>query len=195
MLFCAYSNIFSRPQVDQWLPAEYSLVRGSITVQLTSCKTGLGSTKHVNLFEHIWNSVATNWPIITSRIDNLLLDLRSCTADLLLDWFGFNQTRKFEVNSTSAKQVKMLVVQWYFPLQSEWVFSGLVLLIAGRKHSNHGQAKEKVFNSHPPHYILKNILTYTTTLIMPGLLPLFDPRHGQKHFSVKVWMGKGRKAK
>ena len=195
MLFCAYSNIFSRPQVDQWLPAEYSLVRGSITVQLTSCKTGLGSTKHVNLFEHIWNSVATNWPIITSRIDNLLLDLRSCTADLLLDWFGFSQTRKFKVNSTSAKQVKMLVVQWYFPLQSEWVFSGLVLLIAGRKHSNHGQAKEKVFNSHPPHYILKNILTYTTTLIMPGLLPLFDPRHGQKHFSVKVWMGKGRKAK
>ena len=194
MLFCAYSNIFSRPQVDQWLPAEYSLVRGSITVQLTSCKTGLGSTKHVNLFEHIWNSVATNWPIITSRIDNLLLDLRSCTADLLLDWFGFNQTRKFEVNSTSAKQVKMLVVQWYFPLQSEWVFSGLVLLIAGRKHSNHGQAKEKVFYSHPSHYILKNTYLYN------------DLDHAWTHtwvrspawaefFLVKVWMGQGRKAK
>ena len=50
-----------------------------------------------------------------------------CTADLLFDWFGFNQTSKTVVHSTWAKQLnpnkitRRSVVQChYFPLV--WVF-------------------------------------------------------------------------
>ena len=45
-----------------------------------------------------------------------------CMADLLFDCFGFDQTSKTVVHSTSAKQLNpnkiniRSVVQWYFPL-------------------------------------------------------------------------------
>ena len=45
-----------------------------------------------------------------------------CTADLLFEWFRFDQTSKTGVHSTIAKHLKpkkinrMPVVQWYFPL-------------------------------------------------------------------------------
>ena len=53
-----------------------------------------------------------------------------CTADILLDCFGFDQTCKSLSNSTQTKQLnpsrsnRRSVVQWYFPLQSKLVFSG-----------------------------------------------------------------------
>ena len=52
-----------------------------------------------------------------------------CAADLLFEWFGFDQTYKSPSNSTQAKQLnpnqsnRRSVVQWYFPLWSKWVFS------------------------------------------------------------------------
>ena len=43
-----------------------------------------------------------------------------CTADLLFDLFGFDQTSKVDANSTKAKLIKTKntrsAVQWYFPL-------------------------------------------------------------------------------
>ena len=53
-----------------------------------------------------------------------------CTADLLFDWFGFDQTCKSLSNSTQAKQLnhnqsnRRSAIQWYFPLRSMRVFSG-----------------------------------------------------------------------
>ena len=52
-----------------------------------------------------------------------------CTADLVLDRLGFGQTSKSVYSFNSTKQLnpnqsnRRSAIQWYFPLQSEWVFS------------------------------------------------------------------------
>ena len=57
-----------------------------------------------------------------------------CMADLLFDWFGFDQTCKSLSNSTQAKQLNLnwsnrsSAIQWDFPLQSKWVFSGCIFV-------------------------------------------------------------------
>ena len=47
--------------------------------------------------------------------------LLHCMADLLFDWFGFNQSSKSVSNSTQAKQLKhrRSAVQWNFSLQTD----------------------------------------------------------------------------
>ena len=58
-----------------------------------------------------------------------------CMADLLFDWFGFDQTCKSQSNSTQAKQLnpnqsnRRSAIQWNFPLQSKWVFSGYLIIL------------------------------------------------------------------
>ena len=56
--------------------------------------------------------------------------LRKEKFTVQFDWFGFDQTCKCLSNSTQAKQLnpsqsnRRSAVQWYFLLQSKWVFSG-----------------------------------------------------------------------
>ena len=53
-----------------------------------------------------------------------------CTTDLLFDYFGFSSfayvelDRDFQVWSNPNQSNRRSVVQWYFPLQCKWVFSG-----------------------------------------------------------------------
>ena len=74
------------------------------------------------------------WPLcnwsIKSEITHLLRKGKfHCMVDLLFDWLGFGQTSKSVFSFNSTKQLnpnqsnRRSAVQWYFPLQSKWVFS------------------------------------------------------------------------
>ena len=120
---------------------------------LVSCLTRLDLTKEENmLFSEctLWSSwiqtcetgdqtysdtsPGSQCSLIKSKLDpentHLLRKGKyHCTADLLFDRLGFGQTSKSVYSFNSTKQLnpnqsnRRSAVQWYFPLQSNWVFS------------------------------------------------------------------------
>ena len=76
------------------------------------------------------------WPYTENT--HLLCKGYRCMADLLFDWFGFDQTCKSLSNSTQAKKLnpsqsnRRSSVQWYSPLRSKWVFYALPIVKLSR---------------------------------------------------------------
>ena len=74
-----------------------------------------------------------------------------CMADIFFDWFGFEQICKSLSNSTQAKQLnpnrsnRRPAIEWYFPLWSNWVYSGFRFKFSGFSTSNTRQGNASKF--------------------------------------------------
>ena len=70
--------------------------------------------------------ICCDWRLHSENTQLLCKGKYHCTADLLFDRLGFGQTSKSVYSFNSTKQLnpnRRSAVQWYFPLQSNWVFS------------------------------------------------------------------------
>ena len=79
--------------------------------------------------QKFWASSYLEMTLLLENTRLLCKGKYDCMADLLFDRLGFGQTSKSVDSFNSTKQLnpnqsnRRSAVQWYFPLQSNWVFS------------------------------------------------------------------------